>query len=42
MIKKYLDFNEAVLKSLQMAKEIRLNEIVSLGDCLGRIISKDI
>lgn len=42
MINKYLDFNEAVLKSLQMAKETTLNDIVSLGDSLGRIISKDI
>ena len=39
---KYLDFKEAVEKSLQLAKTTTLKEIVPISKALGRIVSSDV
>ena len=38
----YLDFNEAVDKSLELVTNTTLTEIVSLWDALDRVLSKEI
>ena len=42
MIKKYLDFEEAIKISLEMAQKNTFEEIISLENSLGRVISQDI
>ena len=42
MIKKYLDFEEAIKISLEMAEINTFEEIISLENSLGRVISQDI
>lgn len=42
MVKEYLDFEEAVEKSLENAKAINFKELVNIENSLGRVISKDI
>jgi molybdopterin molybdotransferase len=42
MAKNYVDFNEAVEKSLQNAYGITLKEIISLERALGRVFSQDV
>ena len=42
MVKEYLDYERAVLKSLKYAKKADLKEIINLEDSIGRVIAKDI
>lgn len=42
MIKKYLDFSESFTHALKYAENAELKEIVSLDNCIGKVLSKDI
>ncbi len=39
---KYLDFESAITKSLELSKTIKLKEMISLDKALGRVLSSDI